>query len=58
MTERPEPSDDPPAATDEADEAQARAVSALLKRSLSRDVENAPDLLAGRPDLPSGPGPR
>jgi hypothetical protein len=32
---------------DDADESQARAVRALLRRSLSRDVESAPDLLAG-----------
>jgi hypothetical protein len=29
------------------DDAGARAMRALLKRSLSRDTENAPDLLAG-----------
>jgi hypothetical protein len=29
------------------DESEGRAVRALLKRSLSRDVENVPDLLAG-----------
>jgi hypothetical protein len=48
MIERPPPVDEGPAEpTDDADERQARAVRALLKRSLSKDLENAPDLLAG-----------
>src|SRR5450432_1753908 len=52
MSERPPPGDESPAEpTHEADadqsDAHARAMSALLKRSLARDVENAPDLLAG-----------
>jgi hypothetical protein len=44
---RAQPTDD--AGADEANEseAHARAMRALLKRSLSKDVENAPDLLAG-----------
>jgi hypothetical protein len=33
--------------SDAEDAADARAMRALLKRSLARDVENAPDLLAG-----------
>jgi hypothetical protein len=51
MSDRPHPvneSDEGHAEpADDADESQARAVRALLRRSLSRDVENAPDLLAG-----------
>ena len=48
MSERPPPVDESHAEpTDDADERQARAVRALLKRSLARDVENVPDLLAG-----------
>jgi hypothetical protein len=48
MTERPEAVDEELAsASDDLDESRARAMRALLKRSLSRDVENAPDLLAG-----------
>jgi hypothetical protein len=43
----PSPHDDLPDEADEASERSAQAVRALLKRSLSRDVENAPDLLAG-----------
>ena len=45
MSDRPPSVHDDP--TDEAEERDAQAVRALLKRSLSRDVENAPDLLAG-----------
>jgi hypothetical protein len=58
MSERPPPGEpnpaEPPrevdgvnAGVDDADESHARAMRALLKRSLARDVENAPDLLAG-----------
>jgi hypothetical protein len=48
MTERPPPGAESSAEpTEEADERQTRAMRALLKRSLARDVENAPDLLAG-----------
>jgi hypothetical protein len=48
MTQRPPPvEDDRAEPSDEADERHERAMRALLKRSLARDVENAPDLLAG-----------
>ncbi len=61
MSERPPPGEPNPAeppreadavdasaeSVDEPDESHARAMRALLKRSLARDVENAPDLLAG-----------
>jgi hypothetical protein len=58
MSDRPPPGEpnpvEPPreadvvgAGVDDADESHARAMRALLKRSLARDVENAPDLLAG-----------
>jgi hypothetical protein len=48
MSDRPTSLHDEPAdEADEASERSAQAVRALLKRSLSRDVENAPDLLAG-----------
>jgi hypothetical protein len=36
-----------PALADESADAEGRAMRALLKRSLGRDGENAPDLLAG-----------
>ncbi len=56
MTDRPEPETGPPAAASDEDarpsevpddDASALAVRALLKRSMSRDVDEAPDLLAG-----------
>jgi hypothetical protein len=46
MSDRPEPTPET-ATADESGEADAQAMRALLKRSLSRDGENAPDLLAG-----------
>jgi hypothetical protein len=46
MSDRPEPTPET-APADESGEADAQAMRALLKRSLSRDGENAPDLLAG-----------
>jgi hypothetical protein len=42
-----EPARGVPEGSPEVDDADARAVRALLKRSLARDEENAPDLLAG-----------
>jgi hypothetical protein len=45
MSDQPPPVHEEP--TEEADERQAEAMRSLLKRSLARDVENAPDLLAG-----------
>ena len=48
MSERPPTVEEGPAeATDDSDDRHARAMRALLKRSLSKDLENAPDLLAG-----------
>ena len=48
MSDRPEPTPETaPAPADDGGEADAQAMRALLKRSLSRDGENAPDLLAG-----------
>ena len=44
MSDRPEAT---PETHEPGDESEARAVSALLKRSLARDEENAPDLLVG-----------
>jgi hypothetical protein len=46
MSDRPEPTPET-ATADETGEADAQAMRALLKRSLARDGENAPDLLAG-----------
>lgn len=49
MSDRPDAPPEPgdPETTDESAELDARAMRALLKRSLSGDAENAPDLLAG-----------
>ena len=49
MSDQPEasPETDEPGPSDESVDAEARAMRALLKRSLSRDGENAPDLLVG-----------
>jgi hypothetical protein len=50
MSDPPEPipeAEDADDAAGDAGEADATAMRALLKRSLARDGENAPDLLAG-----------
>jgi hypothetical protein len=53
MSDRPEPAADEAVASEksdadvENDERDARAVRALLKRSLAKDAENAPHLLPG-----------
>ena len=48
MSDQPEATPETATPTaEEAGEADAQAMRALLKRSLARDGENAPDLLAG-----------
>jgi hypothetical protein len=47
MSDRPEPVPETAAPPEEGSDADASAMRALLKRSLSRDGETAPDLLAG-----------
>jgi hypothetical protein len=47
MTDRPEQQDTSESVPADADDEASLAVRALLKRSLARDTETAPDLLAG-----------
>jgi hypothetical protein len=47
MSDRPEPVPETAAPAEEGSDADESAMRALLKRSLSRDSETAPDLLAG-----------
>jgi hypothetical protein len=47
MSDRPEPLTETPAPAEEGGDADESAMRALLKRSLSSDGEDAPDLLAG-----------